>query len=113
MTPTERLAYMRHAISQGGTVLHDKRLIQLESDLPSLSELISTNGSNGSAALGYEQTFYDPLSCWTVNHNLGRYPMIVVLSLGGSEIDAEITHTSRNQLTAQFASPQAGLIRCI
>lgn len=68
---------------------------------------------HASAVRSYEEEFESPLMLWLVNHNLDRYPIALVLSPGGSEIDAEITHLNLNQLTAQFAGPQAGRIRCI
>lgn len=50
---------------------------------------------------------------WIVNHNLGARPHVTVLSTGGAEIEASVTHVSVNQLLINFAAPQAGSARCL
>lgn len=45
---------------------------------------------------------------WTINHNLGRNPLVTVLSVGGVEVEATVTHTSLNQLIVSFNIPTAG-----
>ncbi len=53
-------------------------------------------------------------SLWTINHNLNRWPASVsVLSVGGVEMLADVTHISINQCTVAFASPTAGVARII
>lgn len=48
---------------------------------------------------------------WTVNHNRGYRPAAVtVLSVGGVEIEAAITHVTDNQLVVDFAVPSAGSV---
>lgn len=60
----------------------------------------------------YEHTQSSPAASWTVNHNLGRRPAAVsVLSVGGMEVDAAVTHVSDNQLVVEFAAPQVGSVR--
>ena len=54
-----------------------------------------------------------PAATWTINHNLGFYPHIVVLSPGLVEVDANVVHISPNQAIIQFSTPFAGLARCI
>ena len=49
-----------------------------------------------------------PLSVWDVSHNLGRYPIIRLKTLGTTEIEGEINHLSMNQFTVTFNAPQAG-----
>lgn len=49
---------------------------------------------------------------WTVNHNLNRKPSSVsVLSPGGIEVEAEITHVNDNQLIVGFSVPYSGTVR--
>ena len=49
---------------------------------------------------------------WTVNHNLNRRPSSVsVLSPGGIEVEAEITHINDNQLIVGFSVPYTGTVR--
>jgi len=67
----------------------------------------------GGAATGFEQTFPSPALTWLVNHNLGKYPLVTVLTSGGAEVEAEIVHASLNQFTVYFAAPLAGRVRCL
>lgn len=55
--------------------------------------------------------FGSPSSSWIVNHNMARSPSSVrVLSIGGVEVEAQVTETSTNQLVVQFSSPQVGRV---
>lgn len=49
---------------------------------------------------------------WTINHNLGRYPAITLLSPGLAEFIGEIVHTSINQAIAYLATPYTGIAHC-
>lgn len=69
-------------------------------------------GPTGPAADDFEQSFSSALT-WTVNHNLGRYPIITLLTTGNVEFDAQIVHTNNNQFIVHFAAPLAGSVRCI
>jgi hypothetical protein len=62
---------------------------------------------------GYTHTQSSPSSSWTVNHNLGRKPLVQVLSPGGLEVIAEVLHVSTNQVLVSFASAQSGSVRCL
>ena len=62
---------------------------------------------------GFTHTQGSAATVWTVNHNLGRRPIVAVFTVGGAEMDAEIIHVSNNQLTVNFASAQAGSARCL
>lgn len=60
----------------------------------------------------YEHVQASPASQWTVNHLLGRRPAAVsVLTPGGVEVDAAVTHVSDNQLSVDFTLPQVGTVR--
>lgn len=56
----------------------------------------------------YTHTQSTALATWTVNHNLGFKPAVTVLTLGGVEMWAEITHVSNNQVSIGFDSPITG-----
>jgi hypothetical protein len=43
-------------------------------------------------------------SAWTVVHNLGRYPNVMVIDTGGNMQHGTVTHNSINQLTITFKS---------
>ncbi len=65
-------------------------------------------GQNGAAGGSFTYTQVSPSLLWIVNHNLGFHPVVALLSPGGLEIEASIQHTSLNQFTAAFNTPQAG-----
>lgn len=52
-------------------------------------------------------------SVWTINHNLGVQPSITVLDTGGNALLAQVLHVSVNQAQIQFATPVAGIARCL
>jgi hypothetical protein len=45
---------------------------------------------------------------WTINHNLGRYPVVETFSVGGQEIVGSVLQTSVNQTQVSFSSAVAG-----
>lgn len=61
----------------------------------------------------YTQTFSSAAGAWTVNHNLGREPVIQVISVGGVELLADVVHVSQNQAQVNFATPTAGRVRAV
>ena len=64
------------------------------------------------AAVAFEQVFAASTS-WVVNHNLGAYPIVTLLTTGGAEIEAELVHTSVDQFVVYFVTPLAGRVRCV
>lgn len=74
--------------------------------------VVSGGGGGGGEPTVYEHTQATPSASWTVNHNMGRRPAAVsVLSPGGVEVEAAVTHTTLNQLVVAFSSPQTGSVR--
>lgn len=67
-------------------------------------------GLDGSGA-SVEQSFTDESEV-LVNHNLGHFPTVSLMTLGGVEIEAEVVNNSINQLTVYFVVPMSGHIRC-
>lgn len=49
-----------------------------------------------------------PLSEWIINHNLGIEPQVEVMSPGSVRVNAEVVHTSINQVRVLFATPNSG-----
>lgn len=45
---------------------------------------------------------------WTVTHNFGRYPNVMLMDNAGAEMDALIAHTNVNVLTITFNTAQDG-----
>ena len=62
----------------------------------------------GSGTVPITFTQPTPTTTWSVSHNLGRYPIIQLKTLGTAEIHGEISHVSVNQFLVLFNNPQAG-----
>ena len=63
------------------------------------------------AQAAYVHTQASPASSWTINHNLGRRPFVSVLSSGGVEVEALVTHLNANQARVDFVTAYAGTAR--
>lgn len=72
---------------------------------------VITAGPQGPAGSGYMHQQTVPSTTWTINHNLGFRPSVELLDSGGQEIDADILHTSVNQVLVTLSLPTAGLAR--
>lgn len=69
-------------------------------------------GPSGPPGVSFTHTQSSPSADWTVNHNLGANPVVSVRSAGGVEVEAEVVHTSLNQLHIYLAAPAVGSVRC-
>lgn len=49
-----------------------------------------------------------PATSWAVNHNLGKYPAVMVVDTGNTVLEADVRYVNINQLTVTFASPTTG-----
>ncbi len=54
-----------------------------------------------------------PSLTWTINHNRGAYQAVTLYSVGGVEMEADVLHTSINQVIVQFAVATAGTARLL
>lgn len=59
----------------------------------------------------YEQSF-TPTNFITVNHNLNKYPSIIVKDSAGDEVEGDVTHVNRNTLTVGFSGSFGGTVSC-
>ena len=78
-----------------------------------LPTVVTVIGPPGPAGESYDHVQSSPSAEWVVNHNLGVRPAVSVLSPGGVEVLASITHASTNQLRIYFAQPQTGSAHCV
>jgi hypothetical protein len=62
----------------------------------------------GGADLKYTFTQASAATTWTITHNLGVFPVIVVVDNTGAVIEADVVYNSNNQITVTFATAQAG-----
>lgn len=61
----------------------------------------------------YVHTQSSASTTWTVAHNLGRKPLVTVLSPGNVEIRGDVTHLTDNTLVISFNTALTGVVRCI
>lgn len=83
---------------------------------PGAGEVLTYNGSewvdaepNQNAAFVFVQS--TPLATWVINHNLGFKPSVELLDQGGNEFDADVLHTSINQVVVYLSIPATGTAR--
>lgn len=68
-------------------------------------------GPIGPSASAYTHTQSTPSDTWIINHNLGYKPSVELITVGGVEFDASVTHTSVDQTIINIAMPMAGSAR--
>ncbi|MEN6621506.1 MAG: collagen-like protein [Smithella sp.] len=68
-------------------------------------------GQNGTGDATYSVSFTNQNEV-TVNHNLGKYPSVVMKDSAGSEYIVEISHNSVNQCVVSWTIPMTGTITC-
>jgi len=60
----------------------------------------------------YTHTQTSPSVTWTINHNLNKYPSIVLLTVGLVEFTADIVYSNKNQAIVTIAVATAGIAEC-
>jgi hypothetical protein len=73
-----------------------------------LGDIAAPHGGEYTTVREFE--FPTPQTVWVVAHNLGRYPVVHVTTLGGAEIDAVVQHESENLLRVYHTTPMAGRV---
>lgn len=66
-----------------------------------------------SGAAGFSFTQGSPSTTWTINHNLGFYPVCEVFSVGGLFVEVEAINLSLNTVQLNFNSAVAGTARLV
>lgn len=59
----------------------------------------------------YEEEF-TAAAVWTINHNLGFYPSIVIMDASGNVMLSPTQHTSKNTTVITHSSPLTGSVSC-
>ncbi len=70
-------------------------------------------GDPGSPGDAYTHHQDSAATSWTINHNLGFIPIIVLYDDTGQPIGGDVANISANQSIASFLIPLAGTARCI
>jgi len=68
-------------------------------------------GPPGGSGFTYVQT--TPAASWPVVHNLGRHPYSVLVTIGSSEVIADIDFPDLNTIVITHASPVSGRVDLI
>jgi hypothetical protein len=68
----------------------------------------ATHQSGGTDPLEYVHTQTLSLATWTITHNLGKYPSVMVVDTGGNVVMGEVQYTSTNQLVLTFSATFSG-----
>lgn len=89
----------------------DRLKTDAKTDLVAAINELAERPTNGGGGQTYEFVQVSPARVWTVNHNLGLRPSVSIVDSGGAEVEADVRHTSPNQLVIYFAIPIAGLAR--
>lgn len=64
-------------------------------------------GSGGDLNYTHDQMTASAL--WTVTHNLGKHPAVVVIDSAGDAVEGHVTYVDGNSLTLTFSSAFAGV----
>lgn len=68
--------------------------------------------SGGGSSEGGDKNYYysqgTPQEQWVIEHNLGKYPAVTVISSAGEQIYCDVTFNSINKVTLSFGSPLSG-----
>jgi len=78
-----------------------------------IPDLFSDDAAAELNKFAYVHTQASPSASWTINHNLGRWPVVTLLTTGGVKFTAQITHTTTNQVVVSLSTAIAGSARCV
>lgn len=53
-----------------------------------------------------------PSAIWTVTHNLGKFPTVIVFDSDGSEVEGVVNMLNSNSLTIEFSAAFGGKAYC-
>lgn len=98
-----------------GMSLDDLTDVNLSS--PSAGESLQYNGTNWVDAIAqgasYVHSQTSAAATWIINHNLGFKPSVELFNAGYQEIDADIVHTSDNQVRVTLTVAITGFARLV
>lgn len=78
-----------------------------------LVKIDSTNYHTQWAAPSYNYVQTLPSTTWTIAHNLGRKPIVMTYTVGGTSLLGTVTNLSNNVLEISFSAVVAGTARLI
>ena len=78
-----------------------------------LVKIDSTNYHTQWAASSYNYVQTLPSTTWTIAHNLGKKPIVMTYTVGGTSLIGTVTNLSNNVLEISFSAAVAGTARLI
>lgn len=97
-------------------VIVDKDTISVQFGIPFAGRAVIMIGSvegNSRPDYGFEHTQTSPSATWTVDHNLGHYPVVRIF-IGSEEVQpSQIIHDTVNTTRIIFANPYVGIAKFI
>jgi hypothetical protein len=64
---------------------------------------------SGAQDKGFKHNQVSASNTWVINHNLNKFPNVVVIDSAGSQAIGAVTHNSKNQLTLSFSASFSGV----
>ena len=64
---------------------------------------------SGAQDKGFKHNQVSASNTWVINHNLNKFPSVVVIDSAGSQAIGAVTHNSKNQLTLSFSASFSGV----
>ena len=82
-------------------------------ELAALLVQLNQGGPPASSANVHVHAQSMPSHIWTIDHNLGHYPVIVVIDSAGDECEGERDDTSAAQTVITFSAAFSGVATCV
>jgi len=79
------------------------------------AHLLDPDGTHPGAGGGdssYHHTQSTASTTWTVNHMLGRHPVVSVLDSAGSQVEVSVAHVTLDQLVLTLSYAVSGTADC-
>lgn len=112
--PLPRISHI-DVVSRGATTVLDLSITTIVTPAkPRVVEVIQRGltGPPGGTRLRFERT-YSATTTVIVAHNLGVYPEVEVLSVGGQKLLVQVAHQTVNLLHVIFNTAQACTVICL
>jgi len=68
-------------------------------------------GPPGASQTSYNHQQFQPALVWTVDHNLGFFPSVIIFDTTGREVLGGVTNPTPNRTTLTFSAAIAGSAR--
>lgn len=84
----------------------DTRRFKFGNGVDVWNALLYAGGGPGGVLFTHNQL--SASAVWTINHNLGTYPVLVIVDSAGTVVIGDVSYASSNQMVVTFSAPFAG-----